>query len=149
MSLEEKVMESLKDAMRSKDQAAMRTLRAIKAAILLFKTSGTGEVLDEANEIKLLQKMVKQRKESAGIFHQQSRADLAQTEEEEIVVLEKFLPAQLDPAALDAVIQSIIQETGASSAKDMGRVIGLANQKLAGQAEGKAIAESVKRLLNT
>ena len=142
-------MESLKDAMRAKDQASLRTLRAIKAAILLFKTSGTGEVLDEANEVKILQKMVKQRKESAGIFHQQGRADLAQTEEEEIAVLEKFLPAQLDAAALDAVIMEIIAETGASSAKDMGKVIGLANQRLAGQAEGKVIAETVKRLLNS
>lgn len=148
MSLEEKVMESLKAAMRAKDAAAMRTLRAIKASILLFKTSGSGETLDEAAEVRMLQKMVKQRKESAAIFHAQNRPDLAMTEEEEIRILEQFLPAQLDEEALEKVIRSILVETGATTAKDMGRVIGLANQRLSGQAEGRVIADTVKRLLN-
>lgn len=149
MSLEDKVMESLKAAMRAKDAAAMRTLRAIKASILLFKTSGSGESLDEAAEIRMLQKMVKQRKESAAIFHSQNRPDLAMTEEEEIRILEQFLPAQLDEEALEKVIRSILVETGATTAKDMGRVIGLANQRLSGQAEGRVIADTVKRLLNS
>lgn len=148
MSLEEKVMESLKAAMRAKDAAAMRTLRAIKASILLFKTSGSGETLDEAAEVRMLQKMVKQRKESAAIFHTQNRPDLAMTEEEEIRILEQFLPAQLDEEALEKAIRSILVETGATTANDMGRVIGLANQRLSGQAEGRAIADTVKRLLN-
>jgi uncharacterized protein YqeY len=147
MALEENVMTALKEAMKAKDQAAMRTLRSIKASILLFKTSGSGEELTEEAEIKLLQKMVKQRKESAGIFHQQNRLDLAQTEEEEIAVLEQFLPTQLDEAALTLIIQQIITDTGASSAKDMGKVIGQANKQLAGKAEGRVISEVVKRLL--
>jgi uncharacterized protein YqeY len=147
MALEENVMTALKEAMKAKDQAAMRTLRSIKAAILLFKTSGSGEELNGEAEIKLLQKMVKQRKESAGIFHQQNRLDLAQTEEEEIAVLEQFLPAQLNEAALTLIIQQIITDTGATSAKDMGKVIGQANKQLAGKAEGRVISEVVKRLL--
>lgn len=147
MALEENVMTALKEAMKAKDQAAMRTLRSIKAAILLFKTSGSGEELNREAEIKLLQKMVKQRKESAGIFHQQNRLDLAQTEEEEIAVLEQFLPTQLDEAALTLIIQQIITDTGATSAKDMGKVIGQANKQLAGKAEGRVISEVVKRLL--
>jgi len=147
MALEENVMTALKEAMKAKDQAAMRTLRSIKAAILLFKTSGSGDELNEEAEIKLLQKMVKQRKESAGIFHQQNRLDLAQTEEEEIAVLQTFLPTQLDEAALTIIIQQIINDTGATSAKDMGKVIGQANKQLAGKAEGKVISEVVKQLL--
>lgn len=140
-------MDALKNAMKAKDQVAMRTLRAIKSAILLFKTSGNGDVLNEDAEIKLIQKMIKQRKESATIFHQQNRADLAVIEEEEIAVLNQFLPEQLDEAALESAIQTIIRDTGASSIKDMGRVVGQAQQKLAGQADGKAIAEMVKKLL--
>jgi len=149
MTLEDKVMEALKEAMRAKDQAALRTLRSIKAAILIFKTSGSGEVLDTTAEIRILQKMVKQRKESAGIFHQQSRKDLAAIEEEEITILEHFLPAQLGAEELQKVLQDIIASTGASSAKDMGKVIAAANQQLAGRAEGKAIAEMVKQLLQS
>lgn len=141
-------MDALKNAMKAKDQVSMRTLRAIKSAILLFKTSGTGDTLNEDAEIKLIQKMIKQRKESASIFHQQNRADLAVIEEEEITVLNQFLPDQLDEAALESAIQTIILETGASTIKDMGRVVGQAQQKLAGRADGKAIAEMVKKLLS-
>lgn len=147
MSLEDNVMNALKEAMKAKDQAAMRTLRSIKASLLLFKTSGTGEILDEAAEIRILQKMVKQRRESASIFHAQQRLELARTEEEEIAVLERFLPEPLDAAALDAALKAIIETLGASSPKDMGKVIARANQELAGRAEGKVIADRVKALL--
>lgn len=147
MQLEEKVMQALKQAMKDKDQAALRTLRAIKSAILIFKTSGTGEILDDAAEIRLLQKLVKQRKESASIFREQKRDDLATTEEEELVVLEQFLPQPLNDDELFALIQEIITRTGSSSMKDMGKVMGLANQEVAGRAEGKTISDMVKKLL--
>lgn len=147
MQLEEKVMQALKQAMKDKDQAALRTLRAIKSAILIFNTSGSGEVLDEAGEIKMLQKMVKQRKESASIFKEQNRPDLAGIEEEELIILEQFLPKPLSEAELSTLIQAIIAKTGASSMKDMGKVMGLANQEVAGRAEGKAISDLVKQLL--
>lgn len=148
MTLEDNVMQALKQAMKDKDQAAMRTLRAIKSAILLFKTSGSGEVLNKEAEIKLLQKLVKQRKDSATIYHEQNRPELATTEEEEIAILEKFLPAQLSPDELRAAITEIIKNAGASGPKDMGKVIGAANIALAGRAEGKAIAAMTKELLN-
>lgn len=148
MSLELIIAEDLKEAMRNKDQAAMRSLRAIKAAILLFKTDGSGSELDEQNEIKLLQKLVKQRQDSLDIFVKQGREDLAVTEREEIAVIQKYLPAQLDEAALREALQNIIQEVGATSGKDMGKVIGLANQRLAGKADGKTIAGTVKEMLS-
>lgn len=147
MSLELRIAEDLKEAMRSKDQAAMRSLRAIKAAILLFKTDGSGNELDDQSEIKLLQKLVKQRQDSLDIYVKQGREDLAVTEREEIAVIQKYLPVQLSEAALKDALQAIIQETGATSGKDMGKVIGLANQRLAGQADGKSIATAVKELL--
>jgi len=147
MSLELRIAEDLKEAMRSKDQAAMRSLRAIKAAILLFKTDGSGNELDDQSEIKLLQKLVKQRQDSLDIYVKQGREDLAVTEREEIAVIQKYLPVQLSEAALKDALQAIIQETGATSGKDMGKVIGLANQRLAGQADGKSIAAAVKELL--
>lgn len=147
MSLEAKIGNDLKDAMKSKDQAAMRSLRAIKAAILLFKTDGSGTELDEANEIKILQKLVKQRQDSLDIYNKQGREDLAITEREEITVIQRYLPKQLSQEALQTALQAIITETGATSAKDMGKVIGIANQKLAGKAEGKVIATMVKALL--
>ena len=140
-------MAALKQAMKDKDQAALRTLRAIKSAILIFQTSGTGETLDEAVEIKILQKMVKQRKESAAIFHEQDRVDLATTEEEELAILEKFLPQPLSEPDLKTLIERIITQTGATSMKDMGKVMGLANQQVAGRAEGKIISDMVKQLL--
>ncbi len=148
MNLENKITEDLKNAMKSKDQAALRSVRAIKAAILLFKTDGSGNALDAASEIKILQKLVKQRQDSLEIFEKQAREDLAVTEREEIAIIQKYLPAQLSEADLKATIQAIITETGATSAKEMGKVIGLANQRLAGKAEGKAIAAMVKELLN-
>jgi uncharacterized protein len=139
MSLETNVMDALKTAMKAKDEAALRGLRAIKAAIILAKTAegAQGELTEDA-ENKMLQKLVKQRKDSIDIFKKQNREDLALKEEEEVKVIEQFLPAQLSDEALTAKIKDIIAQTGANSAADMGKVMGAANKALAGQAEGKA-----------
>jgi uncharacterized protein YqeY len=148
MSLEQKVMADLKDAMKAKDEAALRGLRAIKAGIILAKTAeGAGGELKEADEVKLLQKLVKSRKDSLEIFQQQKREDLAKKEQEEIAVIEKFLPKQLSDAELKEKVAAIIAETGASSPADMGKVMGVASKQLAGLAEGKAISTAVKELL--
>lgn len=148
MSLEQKIMEQMKDAMKAKNEAALRGLRAIKAEIIKAKTEpGANGAVSEEGETKLLQKMVKQRRDSLDIYQQQGRADLAQKEQEEIAVIEQFLPAQLDEAALRAALQAIIGETGATSAADMGKVMGAATKKLAGRADGKAISAAVKELL--
>jgi uncharacterized protein YqeY len=148
MNLEQKIMADLKTAMLAKDEKALRSLRAIKAAILLAKTSeGAGGDLKEEDEIKILQKLVKQRKDSLEIFQQQNRTDLAQKEQEEIEVIEKFLPKQLSADELKAIISTIIAETGASSPADMGKVMGVASKQLAGKADGKAISAVVKELL--
>lgn len=148
MSLEIKIMEDLKEAMKAKDQAALRGIRAIKSAILLFKTDGSGNELNESNEIKLIQKLVKQRQDSLEIYKQQNRADLAQVEEEEINVIMKYLPKQLDAEELTKEIQSIIANVGATSVKDMGKIMAEANKVLAGKADGKSISETVKKLLS-
>lgn len=148
MSLEVKITNDLKEAMKNKDQATLRSVRAIKAAILLFKTDGSGNALDETVEIKILQKLVKQRQDSLDIYTKQGREDLAVTEREEIAVIQKYLPAQMSVEEMKTTIQAIIAETGATSAKEMGKVIGLANQRLAGKAEGKVIAAMVKELLS-
>lgn len=147
MSLETKAMTALKEAMKAKDQAALRSIRAIKAAILLQKTDGTGKALDEAGEIKLLQKLVKQRKDSLEIFEKQNREDLAAKEREEIEVIERFLPEQMSEEELENVLKGIIEKTGASSMKDMGKVMGMASAQLAGRADGKTISGIVRRLL--
>ncbi len=148
MALEQKVMAEMKDAMKAKDEAGLRGLRAIKAAIIIAKTAeGAGGELKEEDEAKLLQKLVKQRKDSLEIYEKQNREDLAQKEREEIVIIEKFLPAQLDSAALKEVLSKIIAATGASSAADMGKVMGIATKQLAGQADGKTIGAAVKELL--
>lgn len=147
MSLETKINEDLKTAMKEKNQAGLRGIRAIKSAILLQKTDGTGSELDEAGEIKLLQKLIKQRKDSLDIFQKQNREDLAKVEEEEIAVIEKYLPKQLSTEELKPIIQKIIEQTGASSMKDMGKVMGMASQQLAGKADGKTISGLVKELL--
>ena len=149
MSLEQKIMTELKAAMLAKDEAGLRSLRAIKAAILLVKTSeGGGRELKEDDEIKLLQKLVKQRKDSLEIFQQQNRPDLAKKEEEEIAVIEKFLPKQLSTDELKAELQKIIEETGAASPGDLGKVMGVASKKFAGKADGKTISALVKELLS-
>jgi len=148
MPLEEKVMSELKTAMLAKDEKSLRSLRAIKAAIINAKTAeGAGGVLKEEDEPRLLQKLVKQRKDSLEIFEKQNREDLAQKEREEIEVIEKFLPKQLDTEQLKTVITGIIKETGASTPADMGKVMGIANKQLAGKADGKTIAGLVKELL--
>ncbi|MBA3673450.1 MAG: GatB/YqeY domain-containing protein [Chitinophagaceae bacterium] len=149
MALEEKIMADLKSAMLAKNEVSLRSLRAIKAAIINAKTAeGAGGVLKEEDEIKLLQKLVKQRKDSLEIFEKQNRDDLAQKEKEEIEIIEKFLPKQMPPEELKGIIANIIIETGATSAADMGKVMGAANKQLAGKADGKTIAAMVKDLLN-
>jgi uncharacterized protein YqeY len=141
-------MSELKAAMLAKDEAALRGLRAIKAAILLAKTAdGKQGEISEEDEVKLLQKMAKQRKDSLEMFVTQGREDLAVKEREELQLIEKFLPAQMDEASLKAALQAIIAESGASSAADMGKVMGLATKQLAGMADGKAISAMVKSLL--
>lgn len=148
MSLEQKVMEELKNAMRAKDEAALRTLRAIKAAILIEKTSeGAADTISEASEQKMLQKLAKQRRDSLEIFEKQNREDLAQKEREELAIIEKFLPKQMSADELKAEVQAIIAQVGAKSPADMGKVMGVASKQLTGKADGKAISETVKQLL--
>ena len=148
MGLEQKIMTELKTAMLAKDEAGLRSLRAIKAAILLVKTAeGGGGELKEEDEIKLLQKLVKQRKDSLEIFQQQNRADLAKKEEEEIAVIEKFLPKQLSTDELKDALTKIIADLGASSPSDLGKVMGVASKTFAGKADGKTISAVVKELL--
>lgn len=148
MNLEQQIMAQMKDAMKAKDEAGLRGLRAIKAAILIAKTSGAGSELTADDEMKLLQKLVKQRKDSLEIFQQQNRTDLAKKEEEEIAIIEKFLPKQLGADELKTIIASIITEAGAVSAADMGKVMGVASKQLAGKADGKTISAVVKELLS-
>ena len=147
MTLEEKINNDLKTAMKAKDQVSLRGIRAIKSAILLVKTDGSGEELNDEKEIKLLQKLVKQRKDSLEIYEKQNREDLAAKEREEIGVIEKYLPKQLDESELEGILQQIINQTGAESMKDMGKVMGMASKQLAGKADGKTISNVVKRLL--
>lgn len=148
MNLEEKVMTDLKAAMLAKDEKSLRSLRAIKAALINAKTAeGFSGEIKEDDEIKLLQKLVKQRKDSLEIYETQNREDLAVKEREEIEIIEKFLPKQMDEAGLRKEIEIIINESGASSPADMGKVMGMANKKLAGKADGKAIAAIVKDIL--
>ncbi|MGV6944253.1 GatB/YqeY domain-containing protein [Sphingobacterium kyonggiense] len=149
MSLETQINQDIKAAMIAKDNVRLRGLRAIKAAILLAKTEkGQVEEMTEDTEIKVLQKLVKQRKESAEIYQQQGREDLYQIEVEEQEVIEAYLPKQLDRAEIEEAIKGIIASTGASSIKDMGKVMGAANQQLAGKADGRTISEVVKALLS-
>ena len=149
MSLQTKVMEALKEAMKAKDTVALESLRAIKSAILLAKTeAGAAEELSEADELKLLQKLVKQRKDSAALYAQQGRNDLAEPELAQMAVIEKFLPAQLSEAEVETALRGIINQVGATTPKDMGKVMGVATKQLAGKAEGKLISEIVKRLLS-
>ena len=149
MSLELSINEQLKTAMKAKDEITLRSLRAIKAAILVAKTSeGAGGVLKSEDETKLLQKLVKQRRDSLDIFRQQNREDLAKKEEEEIEVIEKFLPKQLSAEELGEVLGKIISELGAMSPSDLGKVMGVASKQLAGKADGKAISTMVKELLS-
>jgi len=148
MSLESQIMEEIKTAMKAKDEAGLRTLRAIKAAILIEKTSGSASEMTEADELKMLQKMAKQRRDSLEIFTTQNRPDLAVKEEEELAIISRFLPQQMSEDEIRTAIAEIITQTGASSAADMGKVMGAANKALAGKADGKTISGIVKELLS-
>ncbi len=149
MSLEQKVMDELKDAMRSKNDAALRTLRAIKAAIIIEKTAeGATGTISEADEAKMLQKLAKQRRDSLDIFEKQNREDLAAKEREELQIIERFLPKQMSADELKAELQKIMEQVGAKTPADMGKVMGAATKQLAGKADGKAISEAVKQLLS-
>lgn len=148
MSLEQNIMTELKAAMLAKNEAALRGLRAIKSAILLAKTADgkVGEITED-DEIKLLQKLAKQRKDSLEVFVAQNREDLALKEREELAIIEKFLPKQLDENEIREFVKSIIASTGANSPADMGKVMGVATKQLAGKADGKLISSIVKELL--
>ncbi|SFC54549.1 hypothetical protein SAMN05421747_11432 [Parapedobacter composti] len=148
MALQDKIDQDIKSAMLAKDNARLRGLRAIKAAILLAKTEkGPAEALTEEAEIKVLQKLAKQRRESADIYQQQNRDDLYQIEMEELAVIESYLPKQLSQAEIEEEVRQIIAQTGASSPKDMGKVMAAANQRLAGKADGRTISQVAKALL--
>ncbi|AQX04264.1 GatB/YqeY domain-containing protein [Elizabethkingia meningoseptica] len=148
MNLEAQIMDAMKTAMKEKDKVALDALRAVKAQIILVKTDGKGADVSPEQEIAILQRMVKQRKDSMEQFNAQNRQDLAEVEEAQIKVIEKFLPAQLSPEELEAEIKNIITETGAEGAKDLGKVMGLASKTLAGKSDGKSISEMAKKLLS-
>ena len=148
MALEEQIMAEMKDAMKAKNEAVLRSLRAIKAEIIKAKTDpGAGGVIDEATEQKFLQKMMKQRRDSLEIFEKQGRADLAVKEKEEMAVIERFLPKQMGLEEIKAAVIKIIGDTGATSPADMGKVMAVASKQFAGLADGKTISAIVKELL--
>jgi len=148
MSLQKQVMEQMKVAMKAKDKVALESLRALKSAFLLANTSGSDVTLSEEDEIKIVQKLVKQRKDSAAIFNEQKRSDLADPELAQAKILERFLPAQMSEEELKVAIGEIVTQTGATSMKDMGKVMGMASKQFAGKADGKAISLVVKELLS-
>ncbi|MBT8280989.1 MAG: GatB/YqeY domain-containing protein [Muriicola sp.] len=149
MSLQDKVMQEMKTAMKAKDSVALESLRAIKSALLLAQTDkGGGKGLTEEEEIKMVQRLVKQRKDSAAIFNEQGRQDLAEAEMSQVAVIEKFLPEQLDEAEIEKVVVATIEEMGASGMKDMGPVMGKVSKELAGKADGKTISGIVRKHLN-
>jgi uncharacterized protein YqeY len=148
MGLQEKVMQEMKTAMKAKDAVALESLRAIKSALLLAQTEkSAGTVLSEEEEIKLVQRLVKQRKDSAAIYKEQGREDLAATELSQVAVIEKFLPEQLSEEAIEKVVVQAINATGAEGMKDMGKVMGMVSKQLAGQADGKTISNIVRKKL--
>ncbi len=147
MTLEERINQDLKTAIKAKDQAALRGLRAIKAAIQTFNTSGSGQILDQGREWQLLQKLVKQRRESLDIYERENREDLAAKEREEIDIIESYLPQQMSEADIEAKLRRIIEETGAESMKDMGKVMSSATREMAGRADGKTISALARKLL--
>lgn len=148
MSLQEQVTQQLKTAMKAKDSVALESLRAIKSAILLTQTQAGAKDLTPEDEIKLVQKLVKQRKDSAEIFREQGRIDLAEPEEAQIKIIEQFLPEQLDEAAIAKIIEDIITQTNAEGMKDMGKVMGMATKAMAGKADGKTISAIVRQKLS-
>ena len=147
--LEEKINKDLVVAMKAKDEVALRSIRAIKSAILLAKTDGSGKAIDETMEVQMIQRLLKTRQDSLDIYVKNNRPELAAKELEEIEVIKRYLPEMLEGAELEAVLKAIIAEVGASSPKDMGKVMGVASQKLAGKAEGRAISSMVKNLLGS
>ncbi|NHF60879.1 GatB/YqeY domain-containing protein [Flavobacteriaceae bacterium TP-CH-4] len=148
MALQDKVMEHMKVAMKGKDKVTLESLRAIKSALLLAQTeAGAGNGLSEADEVKLVQKLVKQRKDSAAIFQKQGRHDLADPELAQVAVIEQFLPEQLSEGEIEKVVVETIAKTGAEGMKDMGKVMGMVSKQLAGQADGKTISTIVKNKL--
>jgi hypothetical protein len=148
MSLQEKIMDKMKEAMKTKDKVALESLRAIKSELLLIQTkSAASEELTEDDEIKLLQKLVKQRKDSAAIYKEQGRNDLAEPELAQVEVISQFLPAQMSDEDVKKAVVEIIKSVGATSMKDMGNVMALASKQLAGKADGKSISTAVKQLL--
>ena len=148
MSLQKQIMEQLKTAMKAKDTVALESLRAVKSAILLAQTeTGSKEALTEAQELKILQKLVKQRNDSATLFEEQGREDLAAPEKAQAAVIAQFLPAQMDESEIEKIVKEIIAQTGASGMKDMGKVMGMASKQMAGKADGKVISTIVKSLL--
>ena len=148
MGLQDQVMEQMKAAMKAKDKIALESLRAIKSALLLAQTeTGSGAEMSTEDEVRLVQKLVKQRKDSAAIFIQQGRQDLADPELAQIAIIEQFLPEQLSEEAIEKVVVQTIAETGASGMKDMGRVMAMVSTALAGKADGKTISTIVKRKL--
>ena len=148
MSLELIINEAIKTAMREKDKVALDSLRAVKSQILLLKTEAKGADVSAEQEIAILQRMIKQRKDSYEQFVSQNRTDLAEVEAAQMKVIEQFLPAQLTAEELEAEIKKIIAETGAESIKDLGKVMGTASKSLAGKSDGKSISEMVKKLLS-
>jgi len=150
MSLQDEVMTALKSAMKNKDTVALESLRAIKSALLLAQTEkGASDSLSEADELRILQKLVKQRKDSATIYVEQGRPDLAEPETAQVEVIEKFLPEQLSEQEIEQLVIGIIEQSGAEGMKDMGKVMGMATKKLAGQADGKTISSIVRDKLSS
>ena len=148
MSLENIISEAIKTAMREKDRVALDSLRAVKSQILLLQTEARGAEVSAEQEIAILQRMIKQRKDSFEQFSAQGRQDLAEVEEAQMKVIEKFLPKQLSAEELEIEIKNIISETGAESIKDLGKVMGVASKALAGKSDGKSISEMAKKLLS-
>tara|TARA_B100000427_G_scaffold325393_1_gene332160 strand:- start:629 stop:1078 length:450 start_codon:yes stop_codon:yes gene_type:complete len=149
MSLENKIMVAMKESMKSKDQTSLRSLRAIKSAIIIHKTQkGSSDEISNEDELKILQKLVKQRKDSADIYQNQGRMDLAQPEIDEIKVIEQFLPEAMSENEIESEVKRVIDETGAEGMKDMGKVMGIVTKKLMGKADGKTISAIVKNSLN-
>lgn len=147
MTFEERINEDLKAAMKAQDKQALRGVRAIKQAILLAKTDGSHEEVTGEKAIKMLQKLVKQRRDSLAIFEEQGREDLALVEREELEIIERYLPRQMSAEELETVVRKIVEQVGATSMKDMGKVMGLASKELAGKADGSAISAVVKKVL--
>mgnify|MGYP001363073233 FL=1 len=149
MSLENKIMTSMKESMKSKDQTSLRALRAIKSAIIVHKTQkGSSDEITNEDELKILQKLVKQRKDSADIYQTQGRIDLAQPELDEIKVIEQFLPESISEDEIESEVKKVIDQTGAEGMKDMGKVMGIVTKKLMGRADGKTISTIVRNNLN-